>query len=316
MAQTKQAPAATSIRVQAPPATQQRPFMSRARPYLLVSPALLLTIGIIYPFVLSFIYSLQVYNLSFPLGRHFVGFANYWTLFRDPMFYTAVAVTFAYTAAAVGVELVLGMIIASLLNRDSLLTKILRPLLILPLMVAPAVGSLMWKLMTNSEFGFMNWLLMPFGLRNFPWGSAPGTALLTVVIVDVWIFTPFMALLLLAGLKALPQEPFEAARMDAASPWFTFRTLTLPMLLPYILIAVLFRTLDSLQQFDIIYAMTQGGPGNALMNFQLQAYLQSFTYLNVGLSATLLMILWAITYVLSQGLVWYLNRTRSRLRGA
>jgi multiple sugar transport system permease protein len=301
-----------SLVAQAP---RRRPWLVRARPYLLVAPSLVLTAGILYPFVLSFLYSLQNYNLSFPQFRHYIGFTNYVNLWNGPDFSHTVFITLLYTFCAVAIELGLGLVVALLLNYDSLLTKILRPLLILPLMVAPAIGGIIWKLMTNSEFGVMNWLLSLVGIHDFTWGSSPDTALFAVLFVDVWIFTPFIALLILAGLRALPQEPYEAARMDKASPWFTFRTLTLPMLLPYIVIAVLFRTLDSLQQFDIIYAMTQGGPGDALMNFQLQAYLQSFTYLHIGISAAYMIILWAITYVLSQGMVVYWNHSRARLRG-
>src|SRR5205814_1578196 len=122
---------------------------------------------------------------------------------------------------------------------------------------------------------------------------------LTVVLVDVWVYTPFIMILLLAGLRSLPRQPFEAAALDGVPATFVFFRITLPMLAPYIITASLFRLLDSIQQFDIIYAMTQGGPGDRLMVFQVQAYLEFFQYTNVGRSAALLMILWVITNILS-----------------
>lgn len=285
------------------------------RPYLLSLPSLLVTVGILIPFALAVGYSMQKYNLSFPAGRRFVGLENYVEMARDVKFWHTVAVTLLYTFWSVGVELVLGMAIALLLARSDAIARVLTPLLILPLMVAPAVGSLMWKLMTNPVFGLVNYLLSFVGQRNFPWASSPHTALFTVVLVDIWIFTPFMALLLLAGLRSLPQQPFEAARLDGA-PWaFIFRELTLPLLTPYIITAVLFRILDSLQQFDIIYAMTQGGPGDALLNFQVRSYLEAFSFLNIGTASAYLMVLWAISYLISQLMIVYWSRSRARLRG-
>lgn len=129
------------------------------------------------------------------------------------------------------------------------------------------------------------------GYPDFKWASSPDTALMTVVLVDIWVYTPFIMILLLAGLRSLPQQPFEAAALDNVPRSFVFFRITLPMLTPYMLTAVLFRLLDAIQQFDIIYAMTQGGPGDKLMVFQVEAYLQFFQSTNVGRSAALLMVL-------------------------
>jgi multiple sugar transport system permease protein len=137
----------------------------------------------------------------------------------------------------------------------------------------------------------------------------------TVVLVDTWVYTPFMMILLLAGLRSLPPQPFEAARLDGVPPAFVFFRITLPMLMPYIFTAVLFRLLDSIQQFDIIYAMTQGGPGDSLLVFQVRAYLEFFQYTNVGRSAAILMVLWAITFALSQVFVKQWLKLRQRAHG-
>ena len=185
----------------------------------------------------------------------------------------------------------------------------------MPLMTAPALAALMWKLMTNVNFGVLSWLASLLGAEDFQWASAPSSALFTVVLVDIWVYTPFIMILLLAGLRSLPRQPFEAAELDGVPRWFVFRRITLPMLTPYIITAALFRLLDSIQQFDIIYAMTQGGPGDTLTVFQVEAYLDFFQSTNVGRSAALLMILWVITYVLSSLFIKHWLKLRERAAG-
>ena len=182
-------------------------------------------------------------------------------------------------------------------------------------MTAPALAALMWKLMTNPNFGILSYLVSLLGIRDFKWASDPSTALFTVVLVDIWVYTPFMMILLLAGLRSLPKQPFEAAALDGVPRSFVFFRITLPMLMPYIITATLFRLLDSIQQFDIIYSMTQGGPGDTLLVFQVRAYLEFFQYTNVGKSAAILMILWAITYFLSNIFIKQWLKLRERTRG-
>lgn len=284
-------------------------------PYLLSLPALLVTIGVLVPFVTAVWYSLQRYNLAFPFSRGFIGLENYQMLLGDPAFWNTVRVSLTYTVLTVGTELLLGLAIALLLAPRTRVNNVMSVLLILPLMIAPAIASLMWKLMTNPNFGILSYLAALIGLENFKWASDPGTAMLTVVLVDIWVYTPFMMILLLAGLRSLPRQPFEAAELDGV-PWtFVFFRITLPMLMPYILTATLFRMLDAIQQFDIIYAMTQGGPGDRLMVFQVQAYLEAFTYTNIGRSAALLMVLWAITFVLSNIFIKQWLKLRERAHG-
>ena len=202
-----------------------------------------------------------------------------------------------------------------LLARRTVLNNVMSILLILPLMIAPTIAALMWKLMTNPNFGVLSYLVGLIGLTDFRWASAPETAMLTVVLVDVWVYTPFMMILLLAGLRALPREPFEAAKLDDVPASFVFFRITLPMLFPYIITATLFRMLDAIQQFDIIYAMTQGGPGDSLMVFQVQAYLEAFTFTNIGRSASFLMVLWAITFILSNLFIKQWLKLREKAHG-
>jgi multiple sugar transport system permease protein len=291
------------------------PAFRRALPYLLSMPALLVCVAVLVPFVTAVYYSLERYRLNLPQMKGFIWFGNYIGFLTDGEFWNTVWISLAYTVATVVVELLLGLGIALLLRKQTRINNFISIMLLLPLMTAPAIAALMWKLMTNPNFGVMSYLVSLVGLHDFRWASSPSTALLTVVLVDTWVYTPFIMILLLAGLRSLPPQPFEAAALDGVPTSFVFFRITLPMLTPYIITAVLFRLLDSIQQFDIIYASTQGGPGNTLMVFQVEAYLQFFQNTNVGKSAAMLMILWAITYALSNVFIKNWLKLRERARG-
>jgi len=284
-------------------------------PYLLSLPALLTCIGILIPFFTAVWYSLQRYRLSQPWNRGFNWGENYLNFMTDDAFWNTLQVSLTYAFLAVTAQLLLGLGIALLLQKRSMFNNFVSIMLLMPLMTAPALAALMWKLMTNPGFGILSYLASLIGLEDFRWASDPQTAMLTVVIVDIWVYTPFIMILLLAGLRSLPQQPFEAAALDGVPRLFVFWRITLPMLTPFLLTATLFRVIESIQQFDIIYAMTQGGPGNTLTVFQVEAYLNFFQSTNVGRSAALLMILWAITYVLSNIFIKNWLRLREKQRG-
>ncbi len=287
----------------------------RVLPYLLSLPALLVCIGILIPFFTAVVYSFQRYRLSQPWARAFNWGENYLNLLTDASFWNTVRISLLYAGITVVVELLLGLGIALLLQKRSRVNNFVSIMLLMPLMTAPALAALMWKLMTNPGFGILSYGMGLIGLHDFRWASSPSTALFTVVLVDVWVYTPFIMILLLAGLRSLPTQPFEAAALDGVPRSFVFWRITLPMLTPYILTATLFRLLDSIQQFDIIYAMTQGGPGDTLLVFQVEAYLNFFQSTNVGRSAALLIILWAITYFLSTIFIKNWLRLRERAHG-
>jgi multiple sugar transport system permease protein len=296
------------------PKTSSR-FLRRALPYLLSLPALLVCIGILIPFFTAVYYSLLRFRLNLPALKGFVWFDNYVNFLTDAAFWNTVRISLVYAGLTVGVELLLGLGIALLLQKPSRFNNIASILLLLPLMTAPALAALMWKLMTNPNFGILSYFVSLLGFPNFKWASDPKTALLTVTLVDLWVYTPFIMILLLAGLRSLPKAPFEAAALDGVPRSFVFFRITLPILLPYIITASLFRLLDSIQQFDIIYSMTQGGPGDRLMVFQVQSYLEFFQYTNVGRSAALLIVLWAITYFLSNIFIKQWLKLRERAHG-
>ncbi|HYF92422.1 MAG TPA: sugar ABC transporter permease [Symbiobacteriaceae bacterium] len=284
------------------------------RPYLIIAPAFLLTIGIMYPFLTAVWYSFTNYSLTRPTFE-FIAFKNYRIILQDPSFWNAVSVTVRYALGAVAVEMLLGLGIALLLNQEHWLAKALRYVLIFPLMISPVIGTLIWKLMMSPSVGILNYYLSKIGIKDFPWAASQKTAMMSVVLVDVWIFTPFVGLLLLAGLRSLPRAPYEAATLDGGSAWFTFKTLTLPMLMPYMMVCLMFRLIDSLKMFDIIYAMTGGGPGDSLMNFSLQAYFNGFLYLNLAYGLAYMIILWLIVYIISQVLSAYWGKAQKRAVG-
>jgi multiple sugar transport system permease protein len=287
----------------------------RALPYLLSLPALLTCIGILIPFFTAVIYSLQRYRLSQPWAQKFNWGENYLNFMSDAAFWNTFQVSMTYAILTVGIELLLGLGIALLLQKRSRFNNFVSIMLLMPLMTAPALASLMWKLMTNPGFGILSYFAESLGIEDFRWASDPSTALFTVILVDVWVYTPFIMILLLAGLRSLPKQPFEAAALDGVPRLFVFWKITLPMLTPFLLTATLFRVIESIQQFDIIYAMTQGGPGDTLLVFQVEAYLNFFQFTNVGRSAALLMILWAITYFLSSVFIKNWLRLREKQRG-
>ncbi len=284
------------------PSVNKVPWRERYAPYLILGPALLVTGLVLVPLFISIYWTLTDYRFTRP-NYDFVWFENYVRIFTSGNFWHSFRVTFAYAILAVGIEAVIGIVIAFLLNTETLMAKIYRPFLLLPLMIAPLISTLIWRLMMSPEFGLLNYWLSYFGLRDFPWATSPRTAMFTVLLIEVWTFTPFVALLVYAGLKALPREPYEAAEVDGASGRFVFRNITLPLLSPYIAIALVFRLIDSLRQFDIIYGMTKGGPGDTLMNFQVYAYTSTFTYMRPAEGLAYVVVNWIIIYAISYLLV-------------
>lgn len=292
------------------------PLSVRIRPYLIALPALLVLIGILYPFLTAVYYSFTGYALNRPGSQYdFVGLRNWSRMFTNADFFHATYITFAYAFLATGLELTIGMAVAMLLNRESRIARIFQPVLIFPMIIAPVIGTLIWKMMMQPSVGILNPLLNRVGLPSLEWAAVPETALFSVVLVDFWMFTPFAALMMLAGLRSFPNAPFEAARVDGASFWFTFRNLTLPMLSPFIIIVVVFRLMDSLKMFDIIFAMTEGGPGNSLMTYQLTAYRTSLQYQRLANGLPYALLLYLIIYLSSQWLIKAWGRAQKRAAG-
>ena len=226
-------------------------------------------------------------------GGRFVGLANYEDLLSDPVFVGSLGITFGYTAATVAAQMALGLAIALLLNIDLPYMRILRTALVVPMMITPIVGALCWKLLLEPSLGFFNYLIG----QKIVWLGMPATALLSVWVVSVWQSTPYVALILLAGLRSLPGEPLEAAAIDGATRRQSFWHITLPLLRPYLLVALLLRVIFEFRAFDNIYALTGGGPANATMVLSMFTYLTSFVRFDFSLGAAASWIMLLISMV-------------------
>ena len=265
----------------------------RARGWVLPAIAVLALLSI-YPLLFAIEVSLRT-----PAGH---GFSNFTRLVQDEFFLVALAQTLVYTAGAQVIEFTLGLLLALLLNREFRGRLVFRSILLIPMLLPPVVVAVIWRLILNPEFGVLNGTLRSLGVptASLTWFGSERTAMLSVILVDVWQWTPFMFLLILAGLQGLPVEPFEAARVDGASPFQIFRRLTMPMLRPVIAIAVLLRTMDLLRVFDQIFILTQGGPGFATETVTLYIYRTAFRYWNFGYAAAMSFVLLAATTIIAR----------------
>jgi multiple sugar transport system permease protein len=214
-------------------------------------------------------------------GGRFVGLDNYQDLITDPDFIGSLGITFGYTAATVAAEMAYGLGIALLLNIDLPWIGLFRTLLIVPMMITPVVAAFCWKLLLDPDHGVIDYWIG----QHIVWLGRPDTALLSVGVVNVWQNAPYVAVLLLAGLRSLPHEPVEAARIDGATRLQMFWHITVPLLRPYLLVALLLRTIFEFRSFDNIYVMTSGGPANATMTLSMFTYLASFVRFDLSLGA-------------------------------
>lgn len=272
--------------------------VDRRLPYLFLAPAVAVLFSLsIYPLIYSLSVSLQVESaegVRWSLG-------NFQRLFSDNFFLTAMGHTFVYAASALTFEFLLGLGLALLLNSQIRGRAVFRASLLVPMMLPAVVVGVVWRLMSNPNFGAINGTLKGFGVdtESLTWTASPRLALLSVIVVDIWQWTPFVFLVLLAGLQAIPQEPYEAAKIDGSSQWQTFRYVTLPLLKPAILIALLLRTMDLLRVFDQIFILTEGGPGFATETISLYIYRTAFRFFDFGYAAAMSFVLLAITNVIS-----------------
>jgi ABC-type sugar transport system permease subunit len=246
--------------------------------------------------------SLHRHDLRMPwLGRPFVGVENYVEAMRDPRFWSALGHTVFFAVVSVGLELVLGLGLALAMNRAYRGRGLVRAAILVPWAIPTVVAGLVWRFMFDGETGIANVVLVRAGLLQEPlvWFIHAGTAWVPVILADVWKTTPFVALLLLAGLQNIDASLYEAARIDGASAWRQFRHVTLPLLKPAILVALIFRTLDAFRVFDLIYALTGGGPGTSTEPIALYTFNVLLQTLRFGYGSALSVIVFGITFVLA-----------------
>jgi multiple sugar transport system permease protein len=268
---------------------------------LMLAPATILIAGLtVAPFVTSVIFSFTDYSLTAPDAIDFVGLDNYVRLFTSEEFWTALRITAVFTFVAVGVELVLGVGIAILLHHEVRAVPILRLVYLVPLAVTPVAAVFTFRIMLNPTLGVFNHLLRTVGLPPQDWLGSPSMALASLVMVDAWQWTPFVMLVAMGGLAAMDEEPLEAAKMDGAGPFAIVFHHMLPMLFPYLAIALVFRAIDAFKTFDIIFVLTGGGPGISTRTLNLLAYKQGIEFLSMGYAAALAIVMLVFILSLSQ----------------
>jgi multiple sugar transport system permease protein len=239
-----------------------------------------------------------------------VGLEQYGDLLADEEYLTAMRNTFVFVAVAVSLELAIGLALALALRRQQLVRNLTRSLLLTPMFVTPIAVGLMFRFLLNQQLGVIPRLLDGFGI-SIPF-FGPDLALLSLALIDVWQWTPFMLLLLLAGLESLPEQPFEAARVDGAGAWMTFTRVTLPLLGPVIVVAVLIRGLDALKVFEYVFAITQGGPGTATETIQYHVYREGFQFYRLSEAAAMSWTLVAVVMAIVVVLFWRFTRGQER----
>lgn len=250
----------------------------------------------IYPAVYSVFFSFFDWNWGERFN--FVGVTNYLDLLSSERFQTALLNTFVFTIAAVAVEVTLGLGLAVAVNRLGRGVGVVRTLLLVPLMVSGIIVSVIWKIMLDPTLGIVGYAASTFGLPRLGFLGDPGMAMGSIVMIDVWWQTAFVFIVLSAGLRALPEEPLEAAEVDGAGAWQRFRYVTLPLLRPVILIVMLFRTIDCMKVFAIIFGTTGGGPLTTTESVQILAYRTAFKQLNMSVSMTMMVVFSAIVLVI------------------
>lgn len=288
------------------------PSLARAvQPYVWLVPTVgILLLLLFYPLLYSLYLSFHSWDLNRPaeIGR-FVGLNNYLRLLRVEEFWESLKVTLVWTFGSVLAEFVIGFGMALILDKLVRLKSFIRTLCILPMLLTPVVVALMWKFLWAPKFGFINYLISVLGLAPIDWFSQPLTALGAVMTTEVWHNTSFVVLVLLAALQALPDEPYEAARIDGAGKVQAFLYITVPLLMPAILVVLIFRTIFAFRAFDLIWVLTGGGPVNATLTLSVYIYRLAFRYWELGFASALAWVMLIISMAISIVYLMVLRRS-------
>jgi multiple sugar transport system permease protein len=278
--------------------------------WLLMAPTLaMLAANSIFPLLYAVTVSFKNYQLLIPGLHRWVGFANYARIFHDALFWSSLQVTLWFAAGVVFVQFPLGLALALLLHRLRRFQDVLVTLLLIPTIISSSVAAFQWAQLFNYRFGPVNYLLGLLHLGQPTWTADPALALPALIFVDAWQWTPFMTLLLFAGLRSLPGPIVEAARMDGSTPWQIVWRIYLPLLRPVIGIALILRVLMAFKLFDIIYVLTAGGPGVVTENLAFFTYVQGFRYFNLGYGSALAILQLIVVGVLARALITLTRRS-------
>ena len=286
------------------------PRRARLFAWLMAGPASLVMLAImVYPLTNLLLLSLRDYDGASVTAYQWVGLANYEAMLADPRFWAALRRTLAYCLLSVTASLALGTLMAFVVNRRFRGVTVLRTVFILPMVAMPVASALVFEAMMNPNQGILNQMLEAAGLPPYAWLAHPGSALLSLVVLEVWMGAPFVMLIVLAGLQSMPQEPLEAARIDGATPLQALWFVTLPMLRSALATAVLFKLIDTLKQFATIWVLTEGGPLRSTETLYVYGYALAFQFFDVGYGAAILMAL--LVLVLFVSLLWMRVRERA-----
>ena len=285
------------------------PRLRRRTYWVFILPALV-TVGavILFPWVFTLWMSVNEWKVG--ESRHFVGLANYLRLAGDGRFMDALWHTLSYTALSVVAPVVLGTAAALVFNERLPMRGLLRGIFVMPMMATPVAVALIWTMMFNPQLGVLNYLLSLVGIGPWAWVYHPACVIPSLVMVETWQWTPLVMLIVLGGLATLPAEPYESADIDGATGWQKFRYITLPMIAPFLLLAAMIRTVDALKSFDIIYAITQGGPGTASETINLYLYSVAFAYYDVGYGSAIAVVFFVLIVALSLVLLHLRQRSK------
>jgi multiple sugar transport system permease protein len=275
----------------------------------MIAPALVV-VGAVIIFPWLFTVYMSAFEWKIGTTASFVGLANYQKLVTSQRFIEAVVHTFYFTALAVVIPLVLGTLAAMIFHREFPLRGVLRGVFIMPMMATPVAVALVWTMMFHPQQGVLNYLLSLVGLPPSLWVYSPTLVIPSLVLVEIWHWTPLVMLIVLGGLAALPTEPYESARLDGATEWQLFRYITLPLVAPFLVVAAVIRTIDALKTFDTIYVITGGGPGTASETINLYLYLQAFAFYNIGEASAVVVVFFVIVLALALLLLHVRERTK------
>lgn len=284
--------------------------------WLLLGPALIfLALMSVWPFVYLVYASFTSYQLAIPVPIEWVGFRNFTRVMSSARFWQSLGVTAIFALVAVPLQIAIGLGLALLLNTVTRGRELYASLFLIPMMVAPIVVGFSWNLFLNPIYGPLNAFLKWLGLSPPAWAQSPSWALPTLVVVDTWQWTPFVMIVLLAGLHSIPRRVYEAARVDGSNRWQTFVNIVLPMLMPYLTVAFVLRFIDSFRVFDIIYILTRGGPGTSTQNLAYYTYDLGFGRFEFG-TAGALSIIQLVLLVAGTTLILQLAKRRDRAPAA
>ncbi len=270
--------------------------------FLLPAVVTLLAVGL-YPLLFALSISFRQYVITKPyLGTGFIGFSNYAQVMNDPTFWSSLGRTFWFLVIVLSVQVILGLFIALLLNRPGLtfLKRLTQTTLVIPLATTYAVVGLIGRLMFNDAFGIVNFFLTRLGLERIQWLGNPDTAFAAIMLMDIWQWTPFVALVFLAGLSTVPEDIKDAARLETNNPFRFFRAIQLPYLLPGLTIILILRSADILKLFDMVFVMTRGGPGTATELISIYIQRVGFRVFDQGVASAMAILLLIMTIILAQ----------------